>query len=71
MVGPCLLGIGKRNIQSRVKNKLTKDNPVARNDTTISDVGQSVAIGDVKVIKEFLHLGSLMTTTNIVSLQIQ
>jgi hypothetical protein len=37
------------------------------------DVGQSVAIGDkhFEVVKEFLYLGSLMTPTNDVSLEIQ
>jgi hypothetical protein len=45
----------------------------ARNDTTIRDVGQSVAIGDkhFEVVEEFVYLGSLMTPTNDVSLKIQ
>jgi hypothetical protein len=45
----------------------------ARNDRTIRDVGQSVAIGDknFEVVKEFVYLGSLMTPTNDVSLEIQ
>jgi hypothetical protein len=45
----------------------------ARNDKTIRDVGQSVAIGDkhFEVVKEFVYLGSLMTPTNDVSLEIQ
>jgi hypothetical protein len=45
----------------------------ARNDTTIRNVGQSVAIGDkhFEVVKEFVYLGSLMTPTNDVSLEIQ
>jgi hypothetical protein len=45
----------------------------ARNDTTIRDVGQSVAIGDkhFEVVKEFVYLGSLMTPTNDLSLEIQ
>jgi hypothetical protein len=44
-----------------------------RNDRTILDVGQSVAIGDkhFEVVKEFVYLGSLMTPTNDVSLEIQ
>jgi hypothetical protein len=44
-----------------------------RNDTTIRDVGQSVAIGDkhFEVVKEFVYLGSLLTPTNDVSLEIQ
>jgi hypothetical protein len=39
----------------------------------IRDVGQSVAIGDkqFEIVKEFLYLGSLMTQTNDVSLEIQ
>jgi hypothetical protein len=45
----------------------------APNDTTIRDVGQSVAIGDkhFEVVKEFVYLESLMTPTNDVSLEIQ
>jgi hypothetical protein len=45
----------------------------ARNDRTIRDVRQSAAIGDkhFEVVKEFVHLGSLMTPTNDVSLEIQ
>jgi hypothetical protein len=45
----------------------------ARNDRTIRDVGPSVAIGDkhFEVIKECVYLGSLMTPTNDVSLEIQ
>jgi hypothetical protein len=45
----------------------------ARNDRTIRDVGQSVAIDDThfEVVKEFVYLGSLMTPMNDVSLEIQ
>jgi hypothetical protein len=45
----------------------------ARNDRTIRDVEQSVAIGDkhFEVVKEFVYLGSLTTPTNDVSLEIQ
>jgi hypothetical protein len=45
----------------------------ARNDRTIRDVEQSVAIGDkhFEVVKEFVYLESLMTPTNDVSLEIQ
>jgi hypothetical protein len=45
----------------------------ARNDRTIRDVGQNVVIGDkhFEVVKEFVYLGSLMTPTNDVSLEIQ
>jgi hypothetical protein len=51
----------------------TKYMIAARNDTTIRDVGQSLAIGDkhYEVVKEFVYLGSLMTPTNNVSLEIQ
>jgi hypothetical protein len=46
---------------------------VARNEKTIRDVGQSVAIGDkhFEVVKEFVYLRSLMTPTNDVSLKMQ
>jgi hypothetical protein len=45
----------------------------ARNDTTIRDVGQNVAIGDTNfdVGKEIVYLGSLTTPTNDFSLEIQ
>jgi hypothetical protein len=45
----------------------------AWNERTIRDVGQSVAIGDkqFEVVKEIVYLGSLMTPTNDVSLEIQ
>jgi hypothetical protein len=44
-----------------------------QNDRTIRDVGQSMAIGDkhFKFVKNFCILGSLMTPTNDVSLEIQ
>jgi hypothetical protein len=45
----------------------------ALNDTTIRDVGQSVAIGEkqFEIVEEFVHLESLMTPANDVSLEIQ
>jgi hypothetical protein len=45
----------------------------ARNDRTIRDVAKSVEIGDkhFEVVKEFVYVGSLMTPTNDVSLEIQ
>jgi hypothetical protein len=43
---------------------------MARNESTIRDVGQNVTIGD-KHFEEFVYLGSLMTPTNDVSLEIQ
>jgi hypothetical protein len=56
----------------RLKIK-TKYMIAAQNYRTIRDVGQSVAIGDkhFEVVKEFVYLGSLMTPTNDVSLEIQ
>jgi hypothetical protein len=44
-----------------------------RNDRTIRDVEQSVAIGNkhFEIVKEFVYLGSLMAPTNDVSLEIQ
>jgi hypothetical protein len=57
----------------KINEQKTKYMIAARNDTTIRDVGQSVAIGDkhFEVVKEFLYLGSLMKPTNDVSLEIQ
>jgi hypothetical protein len=44
----------------------------ALNERTIRDVGQSVEIGDkhFEAVKEFVYLGSFMTPTNDVSLEI-
>jgi hypothetical protein len=52
---------------------MTKYMIAARNDKTIRDVGQSMAIGGThfEVVKEFVYLGSLITPTNDVSLEIQ
>jgi hypothetical protein len=46
-----------------INEQKTKYMIAARNDTTIRDVGQSVAIGDkhFEVVKVFVYLGSLMT----------
>jgi hypothetical protein len=57
----------------KINEQKTKYMIAARNDTTIRDVGQSVAIGDkhFEVVKEFVYLGSLMTSTNDMSLEIQ
>jgi hypothetical protein len=57
----------------KINEQKTKYMIAARNDRTIRDVGQSVAIGDkhFEVVKEFVYLGSLMTPTNDVSLEIQ
>jgi hypothetical protein len=57
----------------KINEQKTKYIIAARNDGTIRDVGQSVAIGDkhFEVVKEFVYLGSLMTPTNDVSLEIQ
>jgi 3-deoxy-D-manno-octulosonate 8-phosphate phosphatase KdsC-like HAD superfamily phosphatase len=45
----------------------------ARDDRTICDVGQSVAISDkhFEVVKKFVNLGSLMTPTNDMILEIE
>jgi hypothetical protein len=50
----------------KINEKKTKYIIVARNDRTICDGGQSVAIGDkhFEVVKEFVYLGSLMTPKN-------
>jgi hypothetical protein len=57
----------------KTNEQKTKYMIAARNDRTIRDVGQSVAIGDkhFEVVKEFVYLGSLMTPTNDVSLEVQ
>jgi hypothetical protein len=57
----------------KINELKTKYMIAARNDKTIRDVGQSVAIGDnqFEVVKKFVYLGSLMTPTNDVSLEIQ
>jgi hypothetical protein len=57
----------------KINEQKTKYMIAARNDRMIRDVGQSVAIGDkhFEVVKEFVYLESLMTTTNDVSLEIQ
>jgi hypothetical protein len=57
----------------KINEQKTKYMIAARNDRTIRDVGQSVANGNkhFEVVKEFVYLGSLMTPTNDVSLEIQ
>jgi hypothetical protein len=57
----------------KIKEQQTIYMIVAWNDRTIGDVGQSVAIGDkqFEVVKGIVYLGSLMTPTNDVSLEIQ
>jgi hypothetical protein len=56
-----------------INEQKTKYMIAARNDRTIRDLGQIVAIGDkhFEAFKEFVYLGSLMTPTNDVSLEIQ
>jgi hypothetical protein len=56
-----------------INEQKTKYMIAAWNDTTIRDVGESVAIGDkhFEVVKEFVYLRSLMIPTNDVSLEIQ
>jgi hypothetical protein len=53
----------------KINKQKTKYMIAARNDMTIRDVGQSVAIGDkhFEVVKKFVYLESLMTPTNDVS----
>jgi hypothetical protein len=57
----------------KINEQKTKYMIAARNDTTIRDVEQSVAIGEkhFEVVKAFVYLGSLMTPTNDESLEIQ
>jgi hypothetical protein len=57
----------------KINERKTKYMIAARYDRTIRDVRQSLAIGDkhFEVVKEFGYLGSLMTPTNDVSLEIQ
>jgi hypothetical protein len=57
----------------KINEQKTKYMIAAWNDRTIRDVEESVAIDNkhFEVVKEFVYLGSLMTPTNNVSLQIQ
>jgi hypothetical protein len=57
----------------KINEQNTNNMIVAQNDRTIRDVGQSLPIGDknFEIVKEFVYLGSLMTPTNDVSLEIQ
>jgi hypothetical protein len=57
----------------KINEQNTKYMIAAGNDWTIHDVGQSVAIGDkhFEVVKDFVYLGSLMTPTNDVNMEIQ
>jgi hypothetical protein len=54
----------------KINEQKTKYTIAARNDTTMRDVGKSVAI-EREIVKEFVYLGSLMARTNDVSLEIQ
>jgi hypothetical protein len=67
------LEIEATKVWLKINEQKTKYMIAARNDRTIRDVGQSVAIGDkhFEVVKEFIYLGSLMTPTNDVNLVIQ
>jgi hypothetical protein len=60
-------------VRSNINGQKTKYMIAARNGRTICYVGQSVAIGDkhFEIVKEFVYLRSLMTSTNDVSLEIQ
>jgi hypothetical protein len=57
----------------KINEQTTKYMIATRNDRTIRDVGQSVTIGGkhFEVVKECVYLGSLMTPTNDMSLEIQ
>jgi hypothetical protein len=57
----------------KINEQNTKYMIAARNDGTIRDIGQSLAIGDkhFEVVKEFVYLGFQMTPTNDVSQEIQ
>jgi hypothetical protein len=67
------LEIEAAKVGLKINEQKTKYMIAARNDRAIGDVGQSVAIGDkhFQVVKEFVYLGSLLTPTNDVSLEIQ
>jgi hypothetical protein len=56
----------------KINESKTKDMIAAENDRTIRDVGQSVAFGDktFEIVKAFVHLRSLATPKNEVSLEI-
>jgi hypothetical protein len=66
------LEIEAAKVGLKINEQKTKYMTAARNDRTIRDVGQSVAIGDkhFEVVKEFVYLRSLLTPTNGVSLEI-
>jgi hypothetical protein len=68
-----VLEVEAAKVRLKINEQKTKYMIAARNDRTIRDVGQSVAIGNnhFEVVKEFVYLGSLMTPTNDVSLEIQ
>jgi hypothetical protein len=57
----------------KINEQKTKYSIATWNDRTLRDVGQNVAIGDkhFEVVKVFVYLGSLMTPTNDVSLEIK
>jgi hypothetical protein len=67
------LEIEAAKVGLKINEQKTKYMIAARNDKTICDVGQRVAIGDkhFEVVKEFVYLGSLMTPSNDLSLEIQ
>jgi hypothetical protein len=60
-------------VRLKINKQMTKYMIAARNDRTIRDVGQNVAIDDkhFEVVKEDLYLESMMTPMNDVSLEIQ
>jgi hypothetical protein len=56
----------KETVGLKINEQKTKYLSAARNDTTIRDVGHSVAIGNkhFEVVKEFVYLGSSADDTN-------
>jgi hypothetical protein len=67
------LEIEAAKVGLKINEKKTKYLIAAMNDRTIFDMGQRVTIGDkhFEVVQKFVYLGSLMTPTNDVSLEIQ
>jgi hypothetical protein len=73
VVRAAYLALEPAKVGLNINEQKTQYMIAARNDRMIRDVGQSVAVGDkhFEFVKEFVFLGSLMTPTNDVSLEIQ
>jgi hypothetical protein len=73
VVRDAYLALDRETAKLRLNEQKSKYMIAAWNDRTIHDVGQSMAIGDkhFEVLKKFVDLGFLMTSTNDVSLEIQ